>query len=217
MDFRPSKLGTQQYWEDFYKTELKNYNENPEDTGECWFDDSGAEDRMVNYVDEKLNSHGEGVGNTLDLGTGNGHLLFALREAGVKGEFLGIDYSLTSVEFASKIAQSQKEFADISFRHVDFLANPSWTKAQFDLVLDKGTLDAIALSGVPDTAQMYVSNVMSLVKPGGRFMITSCNFTKSELLNLIRIPMEGEIIYPSFTFGGEQGSSVVTLIFQKQL
>lgn len=217
MDFYPSKLGTQQYWEEFYKTELKNFEENSADTGECWFDDCGAEDRMVSYINEELNSHADALGKILDLGTGNGHLLFALRESGVQGDFLGIDYSLASIEFASKIAKSKNEFADIRFRHVDFLADPDWTDAQFDLILDKGTLDAIALSGVPSSPQMYVSNVISLLKPGGRFMITSCNFTKSELLSSICIPLDGEIEYPSFNFGGAQGSSVVTLIFQKQL
>lgn len=53
MDLEPSKLGTKAYWDEFYSREIRNFQENPQDTGECWFDDSGAEDRMVDYIAEE--------------------------------------------------------------------------------------------------------------------------------------------------------------------
>lgn len=216
MELPHSKLGTREYWDEFYNTEIRNFSENPEDTGECWFDDCGAEDRMVQYVESELAPGFDESTKILDLGTGNGHLLFSLRESEVPGQFLGIDYSHTSVKFASKIAKSNPDLEDIQFKAVDFISDPKWNGAeQFDLVLDKGTLDAIALSTIPNAPQKYVECVLPLIKQnGGRFLITSCNFTKDELVKLVGLPVADEISYPSFVFGGQKGTPVVTLIFE---
>ena len=35
--------------------EQDNFNENEEDTGECWFDDSDAESKMIQFIIDKLN------------------------------------------------------------------------------------------------------------------------------------------------------------------
>ncbi|PRT56276.1 Protein-lysine N-methyltransferase EFM4 [Wickerhamiella sorbophila] len=141
MDLKPSKLGTKDYWQDFYKVEIRNFQENPSDTGECWFDDSGAQDQIVRYVADTF--AGQDV-EVLDLGTGNGRLLFGLRDEDVEGKFLGIDYVATSVELAQQVADA--EGYDVEFQQVDFLKSSAWTDRRFDIVLDKGTLDAIALS-----------------------------------------------------------------------
>ena len=39
----------------------------------------------------------------LDLGTGNGQMLFELRDEGWQGEMLGVDYSEGSVELARRL------------------------------------------------------------------------------------------------------------------
>lgn len=209
MDLEPSKLGTKAYWDDFYRREIGNFEENPQDTGECWFDDSGAEDRMVDYISE--NGMVSEKSRVLDLGTGNGHLLFALRESDVPGYFLGVDYSEPSVRFARNVAAARE--IEVDFEHHDLLNEEPLTPP-FDLVLDKGTLDAIALSEDREAKGKYVTKVLPMIKRGGMFMITSCNFTKAELVKLIGLPLADEIAYPQFHFGGQTGSSVVTLVFE---
>lgn len=206
MDLPPSKLGTKEYWDEFYALENKNYRDNPEDSGECWFSESGAEEKVVEYIMDL-----GGSPSVLDLGTGNGRLLFSLRDEGVSGEFLGVDYSPTSVEFAQNIAKTENY--DVTFQQVDFMANPDWTDRKFDIVLDKGTLDAIALSGLDNAAFKYAAAAIPLARPGGLFIITSCNFTEQELAKVFDRPYE-TIEYPKFEFGGQQGSTVTTLIFQ---
>ena len=46
---------------------------------------------------------GRGDLRILDVGTGNGHMLFALREQGWQAEMVGVDYSEQSVELARRI------------------------------------------------------------------------------------------------------------------
>ena len=58
------------------------------------------------------------------------------------------------------------------------------TGKKFDVCLDKGTYDAISLN--PEDAKgcwvKYIDNVFSLLAAGGLFIICSCNWTKTELL-----------------------------------
>ncbi|XVF31720.1 hypothetical protein REPUB_Repub17cG0016400 [Reevesia pubescens] len=54
---------------------------------------------------------------------------------------------------------------------------------RFQLVMDKGTLDAIGLHpDGPIKRMMYWDAVSKLVAPGGVLVITSCNHTKDELV-----------------------------------
>merc|ERR1712000_575029 len=41
----PSQLGTKEYWDNLYITELSNHALDPTDEGTIWFDDSAAEDK----------------------------------------------------------------------------------------------------------------------------------------------------------------------------
>lgn len=66
--------------------------------------------------------------------------------------------------------------------------------------------------------ETYGAKVEPLVKSGGRFLITSCNWTEEELRGWFgggAFEFEGKVKYPSFTFGGKTGSSVVTLCFKR--
>lgn len=71
----------------------------------------------------------------------------------------------------------------IHWQEQDFL-NPSTELKDFDLCIDKGTFDAISLN--PEGRDMvklqYVSSLRTVVKPQGHFVITSCNWTKEQLL-----------------------------------
>ncbi|KAF2713050.1 hypothetical protein K504DRAFT_449814 [Pleomassaria siparia CBS 279.74] len=254
----PSELGNKSYWDTAYTQELANYTSNTttEDEGTIWFSDAGAEERMLQFL-ENLSDEGilrkddEEVDETegkqeeeegeekhersakatrfLDLGTGNGHLLFALREDEWNGEMLGVDYSAQSVKLAKEIcARKDDSYHDIQFQEWDLLSSPpgSWLGSGFDVVLDKGTFDAICLSQETDAqgrriCEGYREKVEVLVKKkGGRFLITSCNWTEEELRGWFEgggseLVYEDKVKYPSFTFGGKTGSKVVTLCFKR--
>lgn len=242
----PSELGTKSYWDNAYSTELNNFAANTEDEGTIWFSDAGAEERMLSFLEDladegQLRKGGEGDDEEeegsakqestrfLDLGTGNGHLLFALREEEWMGEMVGVDYSPQSVRLANDIRSSKgADYADISFHEWDILSQPpgSWLASGFDVVLDKGTFDAICLSQETDTqgrriCEGYREKVERLVKKGGRFLITSCNWTAEELRGWFEVEggelvYEGAAKYPSFTFGGKTGTSVATLCFKRR-
>lgn len=243
----PSELGTRAYWDSAYTTERANFATNTDDEGTIWFSDAGAEERMLSFLERLADedvlhksaddgSDGENgeekkkkqATRFLDLGTGNGHLLFALREDGWEGEMVGVDYSSQSISLATEIRTSKLEgYADIQFHEWDVLsaAPASWLGPGFDVVLDKGTFDAICLSQDTDAqgrriCEGYRDKVQALVKDGGRFLITSCNWTAEELRGWFegegsQLTFEEILKYPSFTFGGKTGTSVCTLCFRR--
>jgi SAM-dependent methyltransferase len=241
-----SALGTRAYWDTAYTTERQNFSSDPTDEGTIWFSDAGAEERMLSFLENLSDEdalHKEADGDIdagaesetftaptrfLDLGTGNGHLLFALREEGWEGEMVGVDYSAVSVTLAREIQASKGEgYEDIVFAEYDILGEdqaPSWVGPGFDVVLDKGTFDAVCLSGEKDgqgrrIAEGYRERVEGLVKRGGRFLITSCNWTEEEVKGWFaggEMEYEGRAGYPSFTFGGRTGSSVCTVCFKRR-
>lgn len=180
----------------------------------------------------------------LDLGTGNGGLLFNLPEEGFEGHLTGIDYSQQSIDLARKIAirnyQWDPEDGSYEFLHADFLSSEDWltqlspdVPPYWDVVLDKGTLDAIALSDLKynykgveisgvDLYPLRVANLVGNrsgdeVKPG-LVVITSCNFTQDELILIMekssKFKYLTDIEYPKFKFGGVTGQTICTVAFQ---
>ncbi|KAL2164261.1 hypothetical protein VTH06DRAFT_3477 [Thermothelomyces fergusii] len=297
----PSALGTKEYWDALYEKELSNHAENPRDEGTVWFDDADAEAKMVAYL---LDHHApspspssvSAAASVLDLGCGNGSLLFALRDAGWRGRMLGVDYSERSVELARRVGASRRraarrrrrrcgddgddgdgdededseeeeeeedkdddddnndgtEWEEVEFKVWDVLKGPladvaaADTSADtadtaqgtgrdrdpgWDVVLDKGTFDAVSLSGERDgrgrrVCEGYGERVLRLLRTGGVFLVTSCNWTEKELRDWFetktpptaageRLRMAGRIQYPSFQFGGVQGQTISTLCFEK--
>lgn len=214
-------------WDNFYALETNNFKENAEDTGECWFNDNDAEMKMIDFLMENLGEHEiSEESRILDVGTGNGHLLFELRNEGFKGELVGIDYSEKSVEFARLICK-EKEFENVSFEQVDLFESDnqfnSNSKESFSIVMDKGTLDAIALGGDATLVEKYSSIISKYLVSNGVFLITSCNFTQDELTKIIlennkdnELEYWKNVPYPSFEFGGVKGSTICTLAFVKK-
>lgn len=147
-------------------------------------------------------------------------------------EMVGVDYSASSIELARQISASQclQSRSLLRFETWDLLNDPpfpSWLQNGFDIVLDKGTFDAISLMpappGLEHPCHVYRSKVLPLLMPRGFLMITSCNWTKPELLNWFDPEEDGgcgfeffdEASYPTFMFGGQKGQSVVTVVFRK--
>lgn len=220
----------------------------------------------------------------LDLGCGNGSLLFALRADGWRGRMLGVDYSAASIALARQISEKRKERGDgsededgdeamddggvdapsnqqgngnddgdddddeeeeippVEFAEWDVLRGPlqvalngPQANSGWDVVLDKGTFDAVCLSPEQDAqtgrrvCEGYRARVLRLLKPGGLFLVTSCNWTEDELRSWFEgadadsevdaaggLVTVGSIQYPSFEFGGAKGQAISTLCFQKQ-
>ncbi|CAK7212333.1 Protein-lysine N-methyltransferase efm4 [Sporothrix bragantina] len=248
----PSELGTKEYWDKLYATELANHASNPEDTGTVWFDDSDAEAKMVQFLAE-LDDEGSLQARTiLDLGCGNGSLLRAVREElfaeglGEKEDtetprLLGVDYSEASISLAQSVNddnEDEENEVPITFRVWDMLqgsADDLDCPNGWDLVLDKGTFDAISLGNSqegqehngPSVEVQYRAQVLNLLRPGGKFLITSCNWTETELCAWMEDEEErargawlvkaGRVAYPSFQFGGVQGQTVCTVCFEKKV
>ncbi|KAJ4304216.1 Protein-lysine N-methyltransferase efm4 [Collariella sp. IMI 366227] len=124
-------------------------------------------------------------------------------------------------------------FADIQATPTPSSTSPSDpTSAGWDVVLDKGTFDAISLSDEKDSqgrriCEGYGERVLQLLRVGGIFLVTSCNWTETELREWFenktkameeegaRLKMAGRIAYPSFSFGGVKGQTISTLCFEK--
>ncbi|KAI3614887.1 n-lysine methyltransferase 1 [Moniliophthora roreri] len=168
----------------------------------------------------------------LEVGSGNGTLLLALLEANYPAKNLaGIDYSEDAVRLSKMVAAS-KDGEDITFSRCNFLTEDppklsymgSDNTAVWDLLLDKGTYDAVALGQKDEQgkspAAKYPARAARLIKPGGYFLITSCNFTEEELkANFVSeetgLQYHSRIQHPTFTFGGKSGSICCSAAFQK--
>lgn len=230
------KADTCNSWDNIYTREISNHAADEQDEGTIWFDESGAEDAVVKLLEE-LEDEGElrkEKSSFLDLGTGNGHMLFTLRgEEEWVGEMVGVDYSLPSVELARRIAVQKELEEGIRFEEWDLLASghgaaPEWMpEGGFDVVLDKGTFDAISLMPSDSATgrhpcETYRSVVPPLVKNGGWVVVTSCNWTKEELIGWLSGEEEGgleyvrEARYPTFQFGGKTGQSIVSVAFKRR-
>lgn len=146
----------------------------------------------------------------LECGSGNGTLLlsFLHKSASSSDEesdsedeaegsgsrsfhLTGIDYSEDSIALSKRIEDARRASLETSCNtvvewRVGDLLNDSYDET-WDLVMDKGTYDALSLSDevVNGTGKLpsilYPEKVAQLVKEGGFFLITSCNFTEDEI------------------------------------
>ncbi|XP_043247564.1 EEF1A lysine methyltransferase 2-like [Amphibalanus amphitrite] len=217
-----SELGTKAFWDAAYSREVENFKSH-KDVGEVWFGEDSM-DRVIRYV-ERCDEITESS-SILDVGCGNGLFLIELACAGYT-DVTGVDYAADAVKLARMVAEDKK--VAVTFETADFMSVstsesagtelPACLRRQYDVVHDKGTYDAVSLS--PDNPKeerlRYIESVRRLVRPGGLLLITSCNWTASELtahlcptfLHVKTLPT------PSFSFGGCSGSVVSSLVFRR--
>lgn len=168
----------------------------------------------------------------LEIGMGNGVLLTSLVDSGYDPKLMrGIDYSPDAVRLAEKVALARGDSCSrVTYSVCDFLSEDVPKLGQdsqhppFDLILDKGTFDAIALAqknsdgAIP--SRIYPTRLASALSSGGYFLITSCNFTEEELIQRftkseLGLNYHSRVQHQTYTFGGRSGSIVVTIAFQK--
>lgn len=103
-----------------------------------------------------------------------------------------------------------------------------YARGGFDIVLDKGTFDAISLAeDAKETrvCERYPGIARRLLRRGGFLVVTSCNWTEEELVRWFtggdgvagadRLVVWGRVEYPRFRFGGREGQGVCTVCFQR--
>ncbi|KAJ4961825.1 hypothetical protein NE237_021735 [Protea cynaroides] len=256
-EVEPSMLGLQSYWDATYADELANFHEHGH-AGEVWFGvevmeivASWTKNLCIDVVQGCVRNLVDGVGSqsseqgaydfsgwsVLDVGTGNGLLLRELAKQGFS-DLTGIDYSEGAIGLARSLAD-RDGLTNMNFLVDDVLETK--LEKQFQLVMDKGTLDAIGLHpDGPIKRMSYWDSVSRLVAPGGILVVTSCNSTKDELVQEVEnfnqrrltgsqnpeIPKDQEACrdltfryinhvrsYPTFMFGGSEGSRVSTVAF----
>ncbi|KAI1761039.1 hypothetical protein GGR53DRAFT_507145 [Hypoxylon sp. FL1150] len=151
------------------------------------------------------------------------------------------DNNSTSVEEKGAGGEGEAR-EEVEFLEHDILRTPpsallSGAQARgWDVVLDKGTFDAISLSSETDpitgrrVSESYKARILPLVCEGGFFLVTSCNWTEEELRGWFegskgeeededtwrwRFEEVGKVEYPSFSFGGAKGQTISSLCFRK--
>lgn len=154
----------------------------------------GSVDKMVDWTLQNVPTSSQP--HILEIGSGNGTLLFALHEAGYAASHLsGIDYSPDAIKLARIIARSRSS-EQVTFHVCDFLselpsppppppppASPAPSgqldpdvQESWDLLLDKGTYDAIALGEKDESGRspvaVYPIRASKLLRENGYFLIT---------------------------------------------
>ncbi|OJD17780.1 hypothetical protein AJ78_02132 [Emergomyces pasteurianus Ep9510] len=230
-----------------------------DDPGTSWFTEHNAPEKVMRFLTSQsfplapcnnTQSQSQSQPKILDLGTGNGSMLALLRDEGgfTGGQLVGVDYSPKSIELARRLHESSspsaaQDEADTTPPAIRFevwdifdkraVQDLDWfpaTQGGFDIVLDKGTFDAISLSAeeiVDESAvgktggggggenvdmkgsrtvqkrvcESYPGIVRGLVRKGGFLVVTSCNWTEEELIRWFTRREEGE--------GREQGDRLV--------
>lgn len=205
--------------------ELENFDDHG-DEGEIWFG-KAVERRVIEWI--KRNHTVEGIKDLriLDLGCGNGHFTLKLIEAGCT-HVSALDYSEKAVELAKKLTGLIEH--DRIFQ-ADILNPASLSqkyREHFDLIVDKGTFDAISLNPdfstglekvsktkmIAETFKLTLKTILN--RPAALFIITSCNWTRQELETIFAPEFKAiaEVEHSKFVFGGKSGQDVSTVIFK---
>ncbi|WVQ76150.1 hypothetical protein IAR50_005801 [Cryptococcus sp. DSM 104548] len=236
----PSKLGTKEHWDSVYEREVRVFDDCG-DEGEVWFGEDSVR-KMRKWAHQNLPASTTPL-RILECGSGNGTLLLSFLTSpeppAQSFHLTGIDYCLPAKTLAESVEKSRREELededDLEDEEVVNETTAEWRVGDllrddfkgetWDLVMDKGTYDALCLSSDPIDedegkrlpSEVYPERVAKLVQPGGFFLITSCNFTEEEIKERYGNANTGNssVPHPTFSFGGKKGSTVCTVAFKK--
>jgi len=203
-----------EYWESLYRKEYETFC-NSNLCGEDWFEnytDGGK--KILDFIYSLREECTFRDCSFLDLGCGNGQFLLLVDPTKFT-KIVGVDYSFSAIELAK--AYSEKLHSPIEWLQADVFHLPPQVKAgNWNFIHDKGTLDAIELQGMK-LVDDYIQIVVDLLAPKGYFVVTCCNKTLEELVSLLSGKLEfyKNLSYPSFRFGGQEGTVLVTAAFMK--
>lgn len=217
-----SKLSKQEYWETCFEKELQNFEDHGDD-GEVWFG-KDVQKKTVEYLLTRFPDSQSQL-TLLDVGTGNGALLFKLIKKKFEATLVGIDYSDFSIAFSKRIQGSLKEdhprVEEIVFRFENAFDMTAQEQGKYDMIHDKGTFDVVYMN--KDLSNHDYARAMhhrlSKTNDKAVFVLTSCNLTSTEMDEIFAA--EGlfrkltEIKgYRQFTYGGVTGQNVSTNVYQ---
>ncbi|GAB1867390.1 Protein-lysine N-methyltransferase DBV15 07807 [Camponotus japonicus] len=212
-ELTPSNLGTLEFWENAYAQELDNFRDHG-DVGEIWFGTANSR-KIVRWITTKLNLNRESD-KIIDVGCGNAMTLVELAKQGF-ANLTGVDYSQKAVDL-SRMVLNDNNLPNVKLEICDILNNT--LPNDFKIVHDKGTYDAISLNPEDPTAkrQKYIENIYRILLPEGYLVLTSCNWTKEELLKHFsnHFELESQLPTDTFQFGGQTGNTVTQLVFRKK-
>ncbi|KAK2584080.1 hypothetical protein KPH14_006524 [Odynerus spinipes] len=212
----PSNLGTLDFWENVYALELDNFKGHG-DVGEIWFGKK-ASLNVVKWISTKLNLDKDNDA-IVDIGCGNGMMLVELAKQGFK-QLVGVDYSQKAIDLANEILKENNVIAKLQVCDILDSENHGLLLNYFKVVHDKGTYDAISLHPEDPASKRknYIKNIYDILKPEGYLVLTSCNWTKEELLLHFNNDYDfiDELPMDSFQFGGRKGNTVTQLVFKKK-
>ncbi|KAK3563158.1 hypothetical protein QTP86_016400, partial [Hemibagrus guttatus] len=211
-DFAPSKLGTKEYWDNAYSRELQTYRDIG-DVGEIWFGEESM-NRVIRWIEKQNTPENAaildiGTGNGIFLVELAKHGFMNLTGIDYSSASVELATNVLAEEGLTNIKVQDYNFPSLELRgtnmfqhdrvpvyearsmktwftkEMDFL-NPSPELKGFDLCIDKGTFDAISLN--PEDREIaklqYMTSLRAALKPQGHFIITSCNWTKEQLLQI---------------------------------
>lgn len=127
-----------------------------------------------------LNKETDGI---IDVGCGNAMTLVELANEGF-ADLTGVDYSRKAVDLA-RMVLDDNDLPNVKLLACDILAdNNTLPRDGFKVVHDKGTYDAVSLNSENTAAKRrkYIENIHRILSPGGYLVLTSCNWTREELL-----------------------------------
>jgi len=188
-----SKMGQKTYWSHAYEQGWET---------EGWFQaETDCTPDILKMIEQEVGTRlGTNPFRCVDLGCGSGDMLLSLLRMGCR-DIVGIDYIQKAVDIVvHKLAQEVKatsqtisggyrllsESQKVELFADDILNPKACNYGSFDLLHDKGTLDAILL-GEEGNVEKYLAAIEGLASPNAIAVITSCNLTLEELVELLEI------------------------------
>lgn len=216
-----SNFGKKSHWDELYEQEIEQFKNNPELIGYIWFGEN-VQQKIINYIKQRFQNEEK----IIDIGCGNAAFLLSLREEGFLNLW-GIDYSENSIDLAIKVIEAQNSEEVKINLFVEDMNHPSQDLTNFDLIHDKGALDAFLLCK-QNKINEYIKYILQKINSknsNNKLIISSCNHAKTELLEFfsqtysdISTPYKFEFIeeipHKIISFGGSVGQAVTTLIFK---